>query len=256
MNNAHGIETWGLLRQGPLGAAWNMALDEVLLKSGRRYGQPLLRFYAWAEPAATFGYSQRYDLVASWTTLRPLVRRPTGGGLVPHDRDFTYSLVFPPGHAWHQLRARDSYQRAHEWVCTGLRRLGRIAALAPVAVAGMAGRCFAGAEQHDVLCDGAKVAGAAQRRTRDGLLIQGSVQFGGGNPERIAIEEALLAAAATEWGIAWAGYEPAEDVQEQAAKLATEKYGCRAWNETRENLRLPEHVPTGLCVRPSRPSSP
>src|SRR5688500_19908477 len=87
---------WNLLRTGNRTASWNMALDEALLEQSSAIGGPILRLYGWAERAATFGYSQRYREVAEWTALRPLIRRPTGGGLVPHDADWTYSLVFPP----------------------------------------------------------------------------------------------------------------------------------------------------------------
>jgi len=91
---------WLLLRQGKNAADYNMALDEALLQSAPELGRPVLRFYGWLEPAATFGYSQRYAEIEKLTALRPLVRRPTGGGLVPHDADWTYSLVFPAGHFW------------------------------------------------------------------------------------------------------------------------------------------------------------
>src|ERR1700683_863287 len=93
-----------------------MALDEALLESSAQLGRPVLRFYSWTEPAATFGYSQKYAEVARMTLLRPLVRRTTGGGLVPHDADWTYSLVVPPGHYWHRLRAPESYHRLHAWL--------------------------------------------------------------------------------------------------------------------------------------------
>ena len=63
------------------------------------------RFYGWMEPAATFGYFQKYSSVERATLLRPLVRRLTGGGIVPHDADWTYSFAVPPGHEWHSLAA-------------------------------------------------------------------------------------------------------------------------------------------------------
>src|SRR6267142_4414718 len=105
--------SWHLLQSGPGQFAFNMALDEALLESMPRLGQPVLRFYSWSEPAASFGYFQKFREIERLTQLRPLVRRPTGGGLVPHDRDWTYSLVFPPTSAWYGLRAIQSYQRVH-----------------------------------------------------------------------------------------------------------------------------------------------
>src|SRR5687768_2182690 len=78
-------ETWHILRTGNRSAAQNMAMDDALLQSAPELGRPVLRFYGWSEPAASFGYFQRYSEVEKLTHLRPLVRRPTGGGLVPHD---------------------------------------------------------------------------------------------------------------------------------------------------------------------------
>ena len=73
-----------------------------------RLGKPVLRFYGWTAPAATFGYFQKYADVERATLLRPLIRRPTGGGIVPHDADWTYSAGFPPGHEWHLLKAEEA----------------------------------------------------------------------------------------------------------------------------------------------------
>src|SRR6201996_7923753 len=97
-----------LLNSGKSEAALNMALDEALLEAMPRLQIPVLRFYGWIQPAATFGYFQKYEEVAVTTHLRPLIRRPTGGGIVPHDADWTYSAVFPPGHEWHALKAEES----------------------------------------------------------------------------------------------------------------------------------------------------
>ena len=170
------MEAWYLI-DGGLGApAWNMALDEALLESAPRTGCPVLRFYGWNEPAATFGYSQRYEQAAALTPLRPLVRRTTGGGVVPHDADWTYSLIFPPQHCWYRLRAAESYLRLHEWLRVALGRVNVPATLAAASQKEIPGHCFAGPEKSDVLWGGRKIAGAAQRRSRTGLLIQGSLQ--------------------------------------------------------------------------------
>ena len=55
-----------------------MAFDEALMAGASRLGQPVLRFYGWTEPAATFGYFQKIEEIERATPLRPLVRRPTG----------------------------------------------------------------------------------------------------------------------------------------------------------------------------------
>jgi lipoyl(octanoyl) transferase len=167
---------WLLLDSGPGESAFNMALDQVLLEAMPELGRPVLRFYGWTEPAASFGYFQCYADVQKWTPLRPLVRRPTGGGIVPHDRDWTYCLAFPSDHSWYALRAKESYRRVHLWIQAALARLGVSAELAPAALKSAPGQCFRGYEESDLLWRGRKIAGAAQRRTRQGLLIQGSVQ--------------------------------------------------------------------------------
>jgi lipoate-protein ligase A len=99
------MNSWFLLNSGKCNAAFNMALDEALLDSVSRLGKSVVRFYGWTEPAATFGYFQKYAEVERATLLRPIIRRPTGGGIVPHDADWTYSAVFPPGHEWHSFEA-------------------------------------------------------------------------------------------------------------------------------------------------------
>src|SRR5258706_6996253 len=114
---------WLLLNSGKCNAAFNMALDEALLEAMPRLQTPALRFYGWTEPAATFGYFQHYAEVETWTSLRPLIRRPTGGGLVPHEADWTYSLAFPLTHWWFHLRAEESYRRLHEWIQESFVRL-------------------------------------------------------------------------------------------------------------------------------------
>ena len=77
-------EFWYRLHSGLCHPAFNMALDEALLNLMPRLQRPVLRFYGWTEPAASFGYFQKYADVERATLLRPLVRRPTGGGIVQH----------------------------------------------------------------------------------------------------------------------------------------------------------------------------
>src|SRR3984957_10413544 len=167
---------WLLLNSGKCAAAFNMALDEALLENVSRLGRPVLRFYCWTEPAATFGYFQKFSEVERATHLRPLIRRPTGGGIVPHDADWTYSFVVPPNHEWYSLAAIESYCRVHEWLQLAFAKLDIVTELASCSKKSAAGECFVGYEKSDVLRQGRKIAGAAQRRNKLGLLIQGSIQ--------------------------------------------------------------------------------
>ncbi len=223
---------WFHLQSGSGEPAWNMALDEALLEFAAISKQPVLRFYSWTTPAATFGYFQRYQEVAALTPLRPLIRRPTGGGLVPHEADWTYSVAIPASHHWYQLPAKDSYKRMHDWVAAGLRQIGTEAMLAPCCSPAGPGQCFVGYEQFDVLAQGRKIAGAAQRRRRDGLLIQGSVQPSRGL-NRESWEDAMLQAGSSRFGITWTPLSVTVACAHRAAELAQSHYSNAEYNERR-----------------------
>ena len=243
---------WLLLNSGAGEAAFNMALDEALLEAMPRLQSPVLRFYGWTEPAATFGYFQKFAEVEQGTLLRPLIRRPTGGGLVPHDADWTYCLMFPAGHEWHQLRAEESYRRVHEWIRAAFARLDVETELAScckksfspgrsrgdethykadsqrLLTSSPTKKCFAGHEKSDLLWRGKKVAGAAQRRNKLGLLIQGSVQPPAG-VARADWERAMCAVGERRW----VEFAPDAELRERAQELARLKYSQPARNQKR-----------------------
>lgn len=221
------------MRSGRCGHAFNMALDEALLESAPQLGRPVLRFYGWTEPAASFGYFQHIADLERTTHLRPLVRRPTGGGLVPHDSDWTYSLAVPPTHPWFELRAAESYKRMHRWIQTAFGRLAVETELAPCCRRELPGQCFAGYEQSDLLWHGRKIAGAAQRRTKTGLLIQGSVQPPPPGIHRDAWERAMIDAALAAWDVRWAPLTTNEGLAERTRQLAVQKYALDAYNRRR-----------------------
>ncbi|MSU61391.1 MAG: hypothetical protein EXS31_03185 [Pedosphaera sp.] len=227
------VETWQLLQSGVCASAWNMAWDEALLESAVTRSDPVVRFYGWREAAATFGYSQRFADVSRWTTLRPLIRRPTGGGLVLHDSDWTYSVVIPPSHSWYQLRAAESYQRMHEWIRDAFARMNLVTELSPGCHKDIPGQCFAGAEKFDVLRAGRKIAGAAQRRNKDGLLIQGSVRVEPSQADRRSWEKAMCDAVPASMPVTWQNFEPDQSLLEHVRRLTTGKYERREFNESR-----------------------
>lgn len=227
------LMNWLLLNSGQGDAAGNMALDEALLEHAARLGAPILRFYGWTEPAATFGYFQKYAEVAAATQLLPLLRRPTGGGLVPHDADWTYAAIFPPGHEWYLLRAEESYRRIHDWLRLAFAALNIETELAPCCKKTLPGQCFVGHEKFDLLWHGKKIAGAAQRRNQLGLLIQGSVQPPPVPVARADWEAALRAVAEKQVGAEWQELIPDAALRGAAAKLADEKYSHSAYHTKR-----------------------
>ena len=209
-----------LLNSGPGAPAFNMALDEALLESMPRLRKPVLRFYGWTEPAATFGYFQKFADVERATVLRPLIRRPTGGGLVPHDADWTYSLAFPAGHEWYVLRAEESYRRAHLWIQSAFAKMNVLTEIAPDCEKSTSGQCFLGHEKFDLLWQGRKIAGAAQRRTRAGLLIQGSLQPPPLQLRRADWESAMNAVRSG----SWESFQPDAAMCERSERLVAQKY--------------------------------
>lgn len=222
---------WHVINSGPSEAAFNMALDEALLETVGTLGAPVLRFYGWTQPAATFGYFQYFAEIERNTLLRPLIRRPTGGGLVPHDADWTYSLAFPPGHEWHELRAEDSYRGVHEWIQRAFATLGVPTEVAPCCKKTAPGQCFVGYEKFDLLWHGRKIAGAAQRRNKLGLLIQGSVQPPPVGLSRTAWEEAMRSTPPLREG--WSKLEVKGELLELTQKLGAEKYSQDSYNQKR-----------------------
>ena len=220
IGHAHPVEA--------LSAAVNMAVDEVLLMSALR---PLVRVYRWKRAAVSFGYFEAWQEVflanglgneALGEVEMDFVRRWTGGGVVWHGPDFTYSLVVPRGCAFAKVGALESYQAVHECIAALLRADGREAELTPVAPQKVSQACFENPAQYDLTVAGQKVAGAAQRRSRYGLLHQGSIQ---GVPLAMNFAPRLAHA--------FAGRVHLRDLTEaerkQAEALAASKYGTEAW---------------------------
>ena len=226
-------ESWLLLDSGACDYAFNMALDEALMEFAPELQRPVLRFYGWTPPAASFGYSQKISEIEVVTALRPLVRRTTGGGLVPHDADWTYSVVIPPNHPWYELRASESYERMHRWIQSAFASLDIATELAPCCRKEIPGQCFVGYEKSDVLRFGSKIAGAAQRRSKTGLLIQGSIQPAPEKLTRAQWQSAMTASAKTQWA---ANFEPLKVTPvllRHAEQLAAEKFSLDEHNRRR-----------------------
>lgn len=237
----------GLLPTRTGGAAENMAVDFLLLQRwpAAAPAGPRFRHYEWRAPAFTFGYSQKWTAIQA--ALPPaegvrwdVCRRNTGGGLVDHREDWTYTVVIPRGHPLEELRASESYRLIHEALAEALRAQGVPAALAgapaPEAAAepGPFGVCFQRAERFDVIVPSGKIAGAAQKRSKHGLLFQGSIwkPSAGRAMDWERFHGDFTAGLARELGGTPAPI-PWPDFAEGEVEGLTEQYADPQWNEHR-----------------------
>ena len=205
----------------------NMAVDEIFWQSAT---SPRLRFYAWDHPALSFGYFGRYSDVVEFEAEREMVRRCTGGGIVFHGADLTYALVIPATELPPGTSSTAVYRIVHEAIRSTLDQLGIAAALvatdAPKKSGDFTRACFTNPVAADVLVRDTKIAGAAQRRSRRGLLQQGSIQ-------NIALPEDFrerFVARLCSKSVA----RPIDSaILAEASKLADEKYGTESWLKRR-----------------------
>jgi lipoyl(octanoyl) transferase len=227
-------------------AAMNMAIDEALLETAK---VPSIRFYRWHSPALSLGYFGRFSDVANYAAERDLVRRWTGGGIVLHGDDLTYSIIVPRNDPVFAGSSMSIYENVHRALCEALSVIGKRADL--LAVAAVCDRriyfppgnfptvdgsilknatvtdrryndCFATPVRADVLLDGRKVAGAAQRRTRAGLLHQGSIQ-------QVDLVEDFARHFAKELSEDCSERKIDNEVSDRAKEIAEKKYATQAW---------------------------
>src|SRR5204862_5253060 len=111
-------------------AALNMAVDEALLETAKI---PTIRFYTWDHPALSFGYFGKFADVENHVLQRDLARRWTGGGIVFHGDDLTYSIVIPATEPAFSKSSSSIYERIHNALCDALVSEGRDAVVAAVA---------------------------------------------------------------------------------------------------------------------------
>ena len=228
-------EDWYLWHDGSNSPACNMAADEVMLETASVRGVPLLRFYSWNCKAVSIGYIQSASAVPSGFAF---VRRPTGGGVVYHDFDFTYSIAFPSGHWLNALDRNLSYDWINRCVQKALHFLKCEASLSDDVISRDVDRlsmvCFTNPTRYDVLLDGRKIAGSAQRRTAAGILHQGSIHFGRELPySRDALGDALQKAFEQTMSVTFLPFSPTAEFKALCDDKVKAKYGTSDWNSRR-----------------------
>ncbi len=225
-------ESWLLWLDTSHDPYFNMAVDELLLNHAGELGTPLIRIYSWDRPAVSIGFVQSYD--AAPHEKYTIVRRPTGGGVVYHDHDLTYTAVIPIGHRICSLDRTESYRVFHDAVQLALNAFGINTDLADTEIPKHVDRafmqCFTTPTKYDVMGDGRKFAGAAQRRTRDGILHQGSIDLDASGGDHARLTDALTVALSQSFGVQFTPFEPTPELLVRAEALTTAKYATDNWN--------------------------
>jgi len=195
----------------------NMRRDAGLLAAAADLDfEPVLRLFGFAPPGITLGRAEdparTLDLERCERDGVPWAVRPTGGRAVFHAEEWTYSFAAPLAHPDGAGSVAGAWERLSGILVRSLARLGVPAALAPGGRAagprpGRSPACFASTSRHEVVLEGRKLVGSAQRRTAGALLQQGSLLLGPGHlrladylaapeSERARVREALRDSAA------------------------------------------------------------
>ena len=159
-----------------------MAIDELIACDKTLENQNFLRFYNWQEQKAiTFGYAQRSKSLKEQFNLGyQITRRPSGGGVVYHEGDLTFSIIFTSSE-----KVEDIYKKLHTAIANELKKyINQVQTydqkniFKPVEN-GQSKSCFTNPVLDDLMVDGKKILGGAIRRFGNRILYQGTLQIEG-----------------------------------------------------------------------------
>jgi lipoyl(octanoyl) transferase len=227
-----------------------MAADEALLESAAA-GVASLRFYAWADATLSLGYFQPEQRRHEDERLArlPWVRRPSGGGAIIHHLEITYALALPAGRPWQD--GRSWLLRMHEVIAAALSQFGVAShpyAPSPGEPAFTGFLCFQHFTAGDLMMDGYKVVGSAQRRLRKAIVQHGSILLAASphapmlpgirelSGKDLSVAEVVSVLSSTfrretDWPLSAESLTDAE--RERIRVLARDKYGHPSWNAKR-----------------------
>ena len=200
----------------PRTPAGQMASDEALLHACR---MPVLRVYRWTAPAVTFGYAQRLAAIEPLARRLPVMRRWSGGGMVFHGSDLTLALAIPASDAAASGSSREVYSAIHEGLLPAIQKYLPDAGLVLPEECRCGPVCFESPVAFDIIAGASKICGGALRRSKAGVLYQGSLHL----PDAVPAEIANSLAAEV------SRFEKAASLQASIDKLASGKYETPAW---------------------------
>lgn len=173
---------------GKASASKNMEIDQKLLDTLVSSPDPILHLYDWEADSATYGYFiDPFAFLNAQTVKRhplQLAKRPTGGGIVFHLSDFAFSLLVPSTHWAFSVNTLDNYAFVNRIVADSVQQfLGRSQSTELLQVENVPldqpsrHFCMAKPTKYDVMLEGRKVGGGAQRRMKQGFLHQGTISL-------------------------------------------------------------------------------
>jgi lipoate-protein ligase A len=170
---------WRLLLAAPRSGAENMARDTALQARAAETSETVFSVYSWARPTLSFGRHQPaagvYHVERIQAAGLDVVRRPTGGRAILHNREVTYSVTAPLDN---DEPLREAYSRINRILLDGLARLGVVAGIAAPserAPVPSIRPCFETPGEGELVADGGKLVGSAQWRDGGALLQHGSI---------------------------------------------------------------------------------
>ncbi len=222
-------------------AQTNMATDEMLmLGQGRPDSIPTLRFYTWSENALSVGYFQSVEEFdrpgRDGSKPASVVRRLTGGGVVRHGRDLTFSITATLPQAQIPSAVKDSYLKINEAVRIGIKNLYPSIDYADCRdVKSMRERqkdrvCFEKPDCHDLLLNGKKILGASQRRIGNKFLHQSSLTLD--QPYPILIDH-LIEGFREAWKVDFQASVLTSEEMIAVSRIEQERYSDPQWGSER-----------------------
>lgn len=169
---------WHLIETPPCHPMKNMKSDEERLQTILPAETPSIRFYRWHPRSVTYGYFLKpWDYFQEGQEELLLARRPTGGGIIFHDYDLAFSILIPAGHPRYSMNTVENYAFVNTCL---LKALQNCHPSLPFSLFQAQGECrpnfcMTRSTIYDLVVDGKKVAGGAQRKTSRGFLHQGSI---------------------------------------------------------------------------------
>lgn len=166
---------WTVIETPPLSAKEIMEKDARLLADLK--DTPILHLYEWEAPAATFGHFIKIEEHLKMPSILDLAKRPTGGGIIFHTFDLAFSVLLPKSYVAFSDNTLSNYHFINSRVAKALEASDLLPHEPLPLDAPSTHFCMAKPTKYDVMVQGKKLAGAAQRKMRHGLLHQGSISL-------------------------------------------------------------------------------